>query len=135
MTPFGIRKRIKRLLGLETSSAASAPRRPEAPRFDVRFELPDGTSYEAKGKAGDPIARISGRGPRPLSTGCADTSCGTCAVEILEGADQITPESEHEVRTRQANKVPDGRRLACATAITGAGVVVKVFTVLGEEMA
>ena len=135
MTPFGIRKRIKRLLGLEGSTSTSAPKRPEVPRFSVRFELPDGTSYEAKGKAGDPIARISGRGPRPLSTGCADTSCGTCAVEILEGGEQVTAESDHERRTREANKVPDGRRLACATAITGPGVAVKVFSVLGEEMA
>jgi ferredoxin len=133
VTPFGIRKRLKRLLGLG-SSAAPAPSRPQVPRFSVRFELPDGTSYEARGKAGDPIARISGRGPRPLSTGCADTSCGTCAVEILAGADQITAESDHEVRTRNANQVPDGRRLACATAITGEGVVVKVFSVLGEDL-
>ncbi|HCH66262.1 MAG: hypothetical protein CL927_09345 [Deltaproteobacteria bacterium] len=134
MTPFGIRKRIKNLLGLGGSPPAPAAKRPEVPRFEVRFELPDGTHYEAKGKAGDPISRISGRGPRPLSTGCADTSCGTCSVDILEGADQVTPESDYEVRTRQENKVPDGRRLACATAITGPGVVVKVFTLLGEEM-
>lgn len=132
MTPFGIRKRLKRLLGLE--SAAPAPKRPEVPRHAVHFELPDGTTYEAKGKSGDPIARISGRGPRPLSTGCADTSCGTCAVEILAGVDQVTPESEHEARTRAANGVPDGRRLACATAILGPGVSVKVFSVLGDEL-
>lgn len=133
MTPFGIRKRLKRLLGLE-ASAKPAKKRPEVPRFEVRFELPDGTSYEAKGKAGDPIARISGRGPRPLSTGCADTSCGTCAIEIIAGEGQITPESDHEARTRKANGVPDGRRLACATAITGPGVVVQVFSVLGDEV-
>ena len=134
MTPLGIRKRIKQRLGLKPSRATPPPR-PAVPRFDVRFELPDGTSYEAKGKAGDPIARISGRGPRPLSTGCSDSSCGNCAVEILDGKGQITPESDYELRTRQENLIPDGRRLACAAAITGAGVVVKVFTLLGEELA
>jgi len=133
VTPFGIRKRLKKLLGLGPAPAP-APKRPEVPRHAVTFVLPDGTSHDAKGKAGDPIARISGRGPRPLSTGCPDTSCGTCAVEILEGADQITPETDHEVRTRKANGVPDGRRLACATAITGPGVKVKVFSVLGDEL-
>lgn len=131
MTPFGIRKRLKKLLGLGASSPP--PSKPRAPRFAVRFVLPDGTEHEAKGKAGDPIARVSGRGPRPLATGCADTSCGTCAVEILEGADQVTPVSDHEAATRKANGIGDDLRLACTAAILGPGVVVGVRTVLGEE--
>ena len=52
----------------------------------------------------------------------------------MSGGDQVTPESDHEARTRKANGVPDGRRLACATAITGPGVAVKVFSVLGDEL-
>jgi len=132
VTPFGIRKRIKKLLGLEAPSPR--PQAPPVPRYEVKFELPDGTSYEAKGKAGDTLSRISGRGPRPLATGCADTTCGTCAVEILAGHEQVTAPSEHELKTRAANQVPDDRRLACATAITGEGVVVKVFAILGDEV-
>ena len=135
MTPFGIRKRLLRLFGLGAPAAKKTPERRQIPRFDVRFELPDGSSYEARGKAGDPLARISGRGPRPLATGCGDTSCGGCAVEILEGLDQLTTESEHEIRTRKAHMVPDGLRLACSTAILGEGVVARVFSLLGEEMA
>ncbi len=135
MTPFGIRKRLGRLLGLGAAAPTKMPARREVPRFDVRFELPDGSSYEARGKSGDPLARISGRGPQPLATGCGDTSCGTCAVEILEGEDQLTPESEHERITRKANQVPDGRRLACATSILGEGVAVRVFSLLGDELA
>ncbi len=132
MTPFGIRKRLKKLLGLDSSS--SRPPAPAVPRHTVRFELPDGTSYEAKGKPGDTLSRISGRGPRPLATGCADTTCGTCAVEVLDGLDQVTAPSDHEIQTKAANGVPDDRRLACATAITGEGVVVKVFAILGDEV-
>lgn len=133
MTPFGIRKRLKKLLGLEAPSPQ--PQAPPAPRYEVKFELPDGTSYTAKGKSGDTLSRISGRGPRPLATGCADTSCGTCAIEILSGHDRITEASDHELNTKAANNVPDERRLACATAITGEGVVVKVFAILGDEVA
>ena len=70
-----------------------------------------------------------------MATGCGDTSCGGCAVEILAGIDQLTPESDYEIRTRKDHKVPDGLRLACSTAILGEGVVVRVFALLGEEMA
>jgi ferredoxin len=133
VTPFGIRKRLKKLFGLE--AAPPKPKAPPAPRYEVQFELPDDTSYTAKGKSGDTLSRISGRGPRPLATGCADTSCGTCAVEIIEGVDMVTEASEHELLTKAANQVPEQYRLACATAITGEGVVVKVFAILGEEAA
>ena len=133
MTPFGIRKRLKKLLGLE--APAPRPKAPPAPRYEVVFQLPDNTSYTAKGKSGDTLSRISGRGPRPLATGCADTTCASCSVEILGGHSVVTEPSEHELLTKAANQIPDERRLACATAITGEGVVVKVFALLGEEVA
>ena len=133
MTPFGIRKRLKKLLGLERPPPR--PKAPPAPRYDVLFKLPDDTSYTAKGKSGDTLSRISGRGPRPLATGCSDSTCGTCSVEILEGHDMVTAADDHELRTQAANQVPDDRRLACATSITGEGVVVQVFAILGEEAA
>lgn len=131
MTPFRIRQRIKKLLGLD--APPKPPKAPASPRYSVRFQLPDGTSYEASGKAGDPLARVSGRGPRPLLTGCPDSTCGTCAVEILAGHDHISSESEREVATRRANGVADGLRLACSTSVMGEGVEVRVLRVLGDD--
>ena len=88
ITPFGIRKRLK---GLLSSPAPPAPAAPKRPKYDVRFVLPDGSDYTTQAKEGDSLVLASGRGPAPIATGCADSSCGSCQVEILAGEDQLTP--------------------------------------------
>lgn len=132
MTPFRIRARLKKLLGLDSSGGEAD--RPVVPRFDVHFELPDGSSYHTKAKKEDSLVLASGRGPSPIATGCADGTCGTCRVVVLEGADMLTEPTEHETKTKQAEGVPDAERLACQTLVLGAGVRVRIVNVLGEEM-
>lgn len=131
MTPLRIRARLKKLLGLD---GGAAPERPAVPRFDVHFELPDGSSYETKAKREDSLVLASGRGPNPIATGCADGTCGTCRVVVLSGADMLTEPTEHERKTKAAADVPDAERLACQTLVLGAGVRVRIVNVLGEEM-
>lgn len=131
MTPFGIRKRIKSLLGL--GDKAATPQKPQVPRYAVTFSLPDGSSYEVQAKQGDTLVLASGRGPSPIATGCADSTCGTCQVEILGGADSLSPIDEAETRTKKANNVPEHRRLGCRAEILGEGVKVRIITVFGEE--
>lgn len=131
MTPFRIRARLKKLLGLD---ASAAPDRPVVPRFDVTFELPDGSSYQTKAKKEDSLVLASGRGPNPIATGCADGTCGTCRVVVLEGAGMLTDPTEHETKTKKAAGVPDAERLACQTLVLGEGVKVRIVNVLGEEL-
>lgn len=130
MTPFGIRKRLKGLLGLGKSKK---PKRPEVPRYSVKFVLPDGSEFEVSAKHGDSLVMASGRGPSPISTGCADSSCGTCQVEIIAGVDNLTPGDESEARTKAANQVPEGNRLGCRAEVLGEGLEVKIINVFGEE--
>lgn len=130
MTPFRIRARLKRLLGLERPAP---PPRQSVPRHGVVFHTPDGGSYTAEGKRGDVLTMISGRGPQPVATGCADSSCGTCAVEVMAGSSQLSPEDAHEAATKKANGVPAHHRLACRTALLGPGVEVRVIKVLGMD--
>ena len=132
MTPFRIRARLKKLLGLDQSGGASE--RTVVPRFDVRFELPDGSSYLTKAKKEDSLVLASGRGPNPIATGCSDGTCGTCRVVVLGGADMLTDPTEHETKTKKAADVPDSERLACQTLVLGEGVSVRIVNVLGEEM-
>ena len=128
MTPFGIRKRIKSLLG-GAEKAASAPVR----RYPVTFVLPDGTSYQSDAKHEDSLVLTSGRGPQPIATGCADGTCATCRVEVLAGGDMLTPPTDHEKATKAANKVDASLRLGCQTHVLGDGVQVRIVNVFSEE--
>lgn len=130
ITPFGIRKRLK---GLLSSPAPPAPAAPKRPKYDVRFVLPDGSDYTTQAKEGDSLVLASGRGPAPIATGCADSSCGTCQVEILAGEDQLTPVTSREAETRSATGVPESLRLGCQAGVLGPGVEVRIINVFGEE--
>ena len=131
MTPFGIRKKLKALLfgGQQTP----IPPRPEIPRYTVGFELPDGSNYETEAKHEDSLVLASGRGPMPINTGCADGTCGTCQVDVLEGAEQLSAADEYEEKTKKENGVPMERRLGCQAAVLGEGVKVRIINVFGEE--
>lgn len=129
MTPFGIRKKLKALLG----GGSKTPERPQVPKYTVTFELPDGSTYEVHAKKGDTLVLASGRGASPIATGCADSTCGTCQVEILAGADVLSPEDDAERKTKAENNVPAENRLGCRTEVLGEGVRAKIINVFGEE--
>lgn len=131
MTPFGIRKKLKSLLGMDQTAKSEAPKAPEVPNYTVNFVLPDGSSYSARAKEGDTLVMSSNRGPQPIATGCADGTCGTCRVELLHAHDQLTPETDHEKNTKKANNVPGEYRLGCQTGVLGEGVKVRIVNVLG----
>lgn len=131
MTPFGIRKKLKALLGFGEPPKPSTPPRPKYP---VTFVLPDGSDYEVEAKQGDSLVLASGRGPYPISTGCSDGTCGTCSVEVLDGADMLTPADSHEEETKKNNGVAEHMRLGCQTAVLGSGVKVRIVNVLGEDL-
>ena len=75
----------------------------------------------------------SGRSAYPISTGCMDSSCGTCEVIILEGSEHISPESSKETATKEANNINPSHRLGCQTAVLGLGVKVQIVNVLGAD--
>lgn len=128
MTPFGIRKKLKSLLG-----GGNAEPKPEAPKYDVTFEPPNGEPYTVKARQGDTLVLASGRGPQPIPTGCADGTCGTCQVEVLAGHDRLSPATDHEIRTKKENRVPAEYRLGCQTEVLGEGVRVRIVNTLDPE--
>lgn len=130
MTPFGIRNKLKSLFG--GGSASPPPKREEKPRYPVTFVLPDGSEYQADAKQYDSVVMASGRSAKPIATGCGDATCATCRVEVLEGAESLSSEDEHETATKKANGVDPSMRLACQVAVTGPGVKVRIVNVLGE---
>ena len=135
MTPFGIRKKIKSFLGLGGEPVKTDARKDEIPRFDVVFVQPDGKEFTVQAKKLDSIVMASGRGDYPVPTGCADSSCGTCRVEVLEGVESLAVEDPHEESVKADNKVPGHLRLGCQTAIIGAGVKIQIIDLFAEQAA
>lgn len=131
MTPFGIRKKLKAMFGF---GKETAPERPQRPKHTVTFELANGTTYQVEGKEGDSLVLVSGRGPYPIATGCADGTCATCKVEILEGDDNLSQSDEHEEKTKADNSVEGHLRLGCHSAVLGPGIKVRIINVLGEDL-
>ena len=131
MTPFGIRKKLKKLLGFDNGPKASS--NPPRPKYAVTFVLPDGQEYQEDAREGDSLVLASGRSENPISTGCMDSSCGTCEVIVLEGNDNLSPITSKETATKEANNIPPEHRLGCQTAVLGEGVKVKIINVLGVD--
>ena len=123
MTPFGIRKKLKSLLGGGASSGGGS----ERPAWDVRITVPDGSEYTVQGKEGETLVTVSGRGAYPVMTGCAEGDCGTCRVEVLAGAGSVSGEAERERGTRETYKLPAGWRLACQARLEGPGLHLRVI--------
>lgn len=131
MTPFGIRKKLKALLGL---GGGSTPKAPERPRYTVTFQLPNGEDYQVEAKEGDSLVLASGRGAYPIATGCSDGTCATCRVEVLEGHESLSQADEFETKTKTDNDIDLNLRLGCQSAVLGPDLKVRIINVLGEEL-
>ena len=128
MTPFGIRKKIKSLLGLggETSSQKTNLR-PQRPKVTLILLDRDGKEQVFEGDAGSSPLYISGNMAQPIASGCNDSSCSTCRIEVLEGAENMSDKSPREISTLQANARPDHLRLACCSEIRQGTVKARAF--------
>ncbi len=133
MTPFGIRKKLKSFVGLGGAPVKTDARKDETPRYDVVFVQPDGKEFTVQAKKFDSLVMASGRGDYPVPTGCADSSCGTCRVEVLAGAESLAAADEHEEKVKAENKVPEHMRLGCQTAVTGPGVKIQIIDLFAEQ--
>ena len=128
MTPFGIRKRIKVLLGGDGNAKRSTPSRPDLPKITITLTDGEGNEETVQAAAGSSVAFATANMARPLATGCSDATCATCRVEIVAGAENITPQSEGERKCLEENKHPAALRLGCQAEIRQ-GVV----TIRGHE--
>ncbi|HJN77422.1 MAG TPA: 2Fe-2S iron-sulfur cluster-binding protein [Myxococcota bacterium] len=131
MTPFKIRDRLKRLLGLE-STGRSPDAGPPSPREKVTLILVDGDGNEqtAEGGAGDTLLFISGKMKKPIGTGCNDSGCSTCRVDVLEGAESLARQDRRERGTLARHGHPKTMRLACRAELQKGTVKVRAHEFL-----
>src|SRR5277367_6323726 len=62
-----------------------------------------------------------------MEAGCFNCSCGTCAVEIASGMENLDPLTDEELNVLdQWNKDPEKYRLTCCVRIKKGEVVIKL---------
>jgi ferredoxin len=126
-SPFGFRRRVKKLFGIETPPASAAP---AADSVTLVVVGPKGDEQTASGPAGSTVLALSGRLRHPIASGCSDSSCGTCRVEVLEGADNLGAPDDRERSTLRASGHPDHYRLTCRAEQLRGSVKVQAFELI-----
>lgn len=126
-TPFGIRRRLKRLFGMPLDGTASAE--PAKPKVTLTVSSPKG-EQTTEGEPESTLLALSGRMKNPIASGCSDSSCGTCRVEVLDGADALNAQDARERGTLKENGFPTTLRLACRAELHSGTVKVKAFEVV-----
>ena len=145
MTPFRLRKRVKRLLGKSN--------KPQIVRYPVSFVLPDGSEQTLEVEEHYSLLMASQGLPSPISTGrragstCPDGGCDLCRVEVLDPTG-LSPQKDYELQTmldHAAGKDYEGRprekaeppgehtRLACHAKVRGPGARIKVHALVDFE--
>lgn len=91
----------------------------------IVFELPDGPPLEAEHPEGGRLLDVCDERSAPVPFSCRSASCGTCRVDVLEGAHLLEAPGTDELEVLALfGDDPARRRLACqATVIAGAGCV------------
>ncbi|MGH7439832.1 MAG: 2Fe-2S iron-sulfur cluster-binding protein [Polyangiaceae bacterium] len=81
----------------------------------VRVEAPDGGA----------LIDMCDESSAPVAFSCRSASCGTCRVEVVEGADMLEPPKAPEIEVLEVFGDEPGKvRLACQTRVKpGRGVV------------
>lgn len=88
--------------------------------------LPDETQITVAG--GTELQEVAAQHPNlPLRFGCRRGECGTCAIAVSSGMDNLTQPSPQEKRTLEKKGLdPTEHRLACQCAVNGDVAIKKI---------
>lgn len=130
MTPFGIRKKLVALVGT-LIPGGGGPKPPPAasrPKITLVVVYADGQEATAQAEAESTVIEAAANLARPIATGCADSTCGTCRVEVLEGAENLFPAQDARERaTLKDNGFPTNLRLGCRVQVNSGIAKVRPF--------
>jgi ferredoxin len=128
VTPWKIRERVRSLFATK-----SAPEDEPLPKYAVTYVLPNGEPQQTMATKGSTLALASGNLQWPIDTGCADSSCATCQVDVLSGGEQLTQRTDAEAATLARNGAPAERRLGCRAKVMGPGISVGMVNAVEWE--
>ena len=87
--------------------------------------LPGGQSADVP--AGTLLLNAGEEAGVEMEAGCFNCSCGTCAVEIASGMENLEPPTDEELNVLdQWNKEPEKYRLTCCVKIQKGEVVIRL---------
>ncbi len=66
----------------------------------------EGAEQSFEGHQGDTPLFISGNMEKPIGSGCNDSTCATCRIEVLDGAEYLSPQGQHERQTLGETDTP-----------------------------
>jgi ferredoxin len=132
-TPFGLRRRLRRLLGQEVLPVTAAPppsveAAPRPARVHLTVVAPNGSEASCEAPVDSTVLAASAGLRRPLAAGCSDSTCGTCRFEVLAGGEGLSPQDSRERATLRESGHDTAWRLACRAELReGAAVRVRAF--------
>jgi ferredoxin len=129
VTPWKLRDRVRSLFAAKPAAPEDEP----LPKYAVTYVLPNGEPQQAMATKGFTLVLASGNLQWPIDTGCADSSCATCQVDVLSGGDQLTRRTDGEAATLENNGAPAERRLGCRAKIMGPGISVGMVNIVGWD--
>ncbi|UYL10233.1 (2Fe-2S)-binding protein [Bdellovibrio sp. SKB1291214] len=60
------------------------------------------------------------KGGLPVASSCSgDGVCAKCRIQIISGAENLSPENETEKFLSETKKVPAGSRISCQVEVLG----------------
>ena len=78
------------------------------------------TGAEGELEDGESLKEVIKTAGWPIAFGCEDGVCGTCIVNVEEGAENLSPMGEVEDQTLDMMMMKDGKhRLACQCKANG----------------
>lgn len=88
-------------------------------RCVIRF-LPSGRQIEVAIGDGATLLDATLAAGLPIASACgSEGACARCGLEIVEGGESLTPESERERRIKERNRIDPRQRLACRVQPAG----------------
>lgn len=84
------------------------------------FQVRIGDEVTATTRPGDKLIEVCDRISVPLAFSCRGGACGTCAIRVIEGAENLSPRSEkEELVIEDLGEDLRDVRLACQVRVYG----------------
>lgn len=84
----------------------------------IVFESPESPTVEVSVPEGGALVDLCDEHNAPIPFSCRSASCGTCRVDVLEGADLLDPPADEELDVLDIfGDDPAARRLACQVRV------------------